>query len=230
MNKTPNIILQELKEKFDQNFDCWLKQDNVDIKRIFLLARAISVVGQILNERVSSKHHKRCCQIFDEIFSDIISATYLASCAIDKPANIVSRRVIELGVAVIYLWDMPHIFYSWVYNDHDLSFSEMITHINSNGYRLHVEDETGNHLEGELLNSTKFKKYYAELSDIVHGKINSFESNLPNRFIFCEKDWAIFSGKINDILDELLKAYLKRFDISKELINRLPAITKIKEV
>ena len=99
MNKTPYEILQELKDKFDQNFNSWAKQEDVEINQTFLFARAIYDVGQILNEQVSSKHHKRCCQIFDEVFSDIISASYLASCAIDKPANIVLRKVIELGRA-----------------------------------------------------------------------------------------------------------------------------------
>lgn len=170
---------------------------------------------------------KDAVKSFDEVFSDIVSATYLASCAIDKPANIVLRRVIELGVAIIYLWDMPHISYSWEYNDYDLSFSEMITHLNSNGYKLFIEDETGNKFEGELINSAKLKKYYGELSDIVHGKINSFESNLPNRFTFCEKDWSTFLEIINEILHELLKAYLKKFSVRQELDKRIPAIKSI---
>lgn len=227
MNKTPQEILKELKDKFDQNFDCWSKIEHLELNKTFLLARAISEIGQILNEQVSSKHHKRCCQIFDEVFSDIISATYLASCAIDKPANIVLRRVIELGVAVIYLWDMPHVSYSWEFKNHDLSFSEMITHINSDGYKLFVADETGSHLEGELISSTKIKNYYGELSDIVHGKKITFESTLANRFTFCEDDWTNFSVKINDILQELLDAYFKKFYIRKELIKRLPALNKI---
>ncbi len=222
MNKNPDEILNELKNKFDLNYAKWLKLDHQDVYKTFLCARSISEIGQILKERSTSKHQKRCCEIFDEVFSDVVSATYLATCALDKPANIVLRRVIELGVASIYLWDMPHVTYSWEFNDQDLNFNEMIDHINADGYKRYVSNEVDEIIEGDLIDSNPLKKYYGELSDIVHGKITSFESNLPNRFTFSKTDWDSFISKINKILKILVDAYLKRFGIKDELSKRIP--------
>jgi hypothetical protein len=222
MNKNPIEILNELKEKFNLNYQNWSKMDQNDITKTFMLARAIFEIGQILKEKASSKHHENCCQIFDEVFADIISATYLATCAIDKPASIVLRRILELGVASIYLWDMPHISYSWIHKGHNLSFSDMIDHINSSGYILFVENETGKKINGEIIAAKKLKHSYGELSDIAHGKITSFESNIPNRFTFCEEDWKNFINHTNEILKTLLDALLNRFNIQSELTKKLP--------
>ena len=227
MNKSPIEILNELKDKFDLNFNSWSKIDGNELHKTFVLARAIFEIGQILKEKASSKHHEKCCQICDEVFADIISATYLATCAIDKPASIILRRVLELGVASIYLWDMPHISYAWELKDHNLSFSEMITHLNSDGYKLFVSEETGKKVDGEIIDSKKLKASYGELSDIAHGKMNSFESNLPNRFTFCEKDWLNFTNKTNEILQSLVNAFLKRFNIRSDLVKKLPTLNKI---
>lgn len=174
MNKRPEEILDELKMKFDHNFAEWSKLDQEELSKIFLYARSIATIGQILKDDTRTKHQKRCCEIFDEIFSDIISATYLASCAIDKPANIVLRRVLELGIASIYLWDMPHVMYSWELGDQDLSFAEMIKHLDSYGYKQYVSEEIGKPIDSDFLRIKPLKKYYGELSDVAHGKITSF--------------------------------------------------------
>ena len=224
MNKSPEKILEELNKKFNSNFSECIGDNQEKLSQLFLNARAVSETGQILRSMSPLKYQEKCCLIFDEIFSDIVLSIYLASCAIDQPANIVLRRVLELGVAVIYLWDMPHIYYLWEQNDHDLSFTEMITHVNSEGYRSYVESENAEGFEGELIESDIAKKLYGELSDIAHGKISSFESGLENSFSFRCDDWRAFVVKAEQLSSLLLDGYLKRFNIKSVLYKRLPAL------
>ena len=226
MNKTPKEILEELSLKFNKNMASWAKSDHQSLSRTFLFARAITEIGQVLKKPNLPKHQQRCCAIFDEIFSDTISAVYLATCAIDKPANIVMRRVLELGIAALYLWDMPHVMYAWEYHGQDLSFTEMINHINSAGYRQYVSEELGKTVENDIVESTILKDHYGRLSDVVHGRISSFESNLPERFTFNENDWKSFVAMANEILEALLKSYFNRFKVSAEIFKKIPGLNK----
>jgi hypothetical protein len=139
MNKSPKEIMRELRDKFNGNFDEWLSLESDNLQLSFAYLQIISTIGQTLKERSTMKHHNVCCLIFDELFADTVSSFYLASCAIDKPALVILRRVLELGLAAVYLWDMPHMANAWRKYDQDLSFSEMLKHVNSEGYRSFVE-------------------------------------------------------------------------------------------
>ncbi|MGA3051616.1 MAG: hypothetical protein ABSE00_06840 [Chitinispirillaceae bacterium] len=227
MKKTPEEILDELSQKFDKNRKSWSTLNHQDLSKLFLLAMAIAEIGQVLQQSAIPQHQKRCCVIFDEIFSDIITATFLATCAIDKPANIILRRVMELGIAVIYLWDMPHIMCSWEDLDHDLSFSEMVNHVNSDGYKKYVSESLDRPIEEYIANPIILKSYYGKLSDIVHGKITSFESDLPNRFTFIKDDWSYFVINALSIVKTLVDAYFKRFSVKDKIIEILPALKRL---
>lgn len=135
--------------------------------------------------------------------------------------------MLELGVAVIYLWDMPHISYSWVFNNHDLSFSEMIKHINSGGYKLYVSEENNiSQIEGELIPASTLQKYYGDFSDIVHGSFSTFESEIECRFSYDKSDWNAFVISAEDISQILLDAYILRFNVKAELRANMPALKK----
>ena len=224
MNKSPENILQEINVKFDSNFKECLKNNKEDLSRLFLYLRGIAETGEILKSKGQLKHHEKCCLILDEVFSDIVTAIYLASVAIDQPANIVMRRALELGISTIYLWDMPHALYSWESHGLNLSFNEMVTHINSAGYKSYVENEIGSKLEEELIPTKFVGAYYSEFSDIVHGKLTSFESNLSKRFSFCYEDWSKFVSKCEEVSGLLLTCYIKRFQIKVDLLERIPAL------
>ena len=224
MNKTPHEIITELTEKFKGNIGDWEKVDHSLLENSFLLARGIAEVGQIINNLTKSRYRLRCCQIYDEIFSDSISAFYLSACALENAAKIVMRRVVEMGAAALYLWDMPHIFYAWEVYDHDLSFTEMITHVNSPGYLKHIEEETGIAVKTELLNTKKLQNWYGNLSDVVHGKISYFESNLPQMYTFDKTKWLAFTEMSNEILRIYLDAYCTRYNIKAEIHRKLPAL------
>jgi len=226
MNKNPVEIIDDLNNKFLSNIVEWKSIDHSLVTKSFLLARAISEIGQILSLSSLSKHRLNCCGIFDEIFSDTISAVYLATCSIDNPAKIVLRRVVEMGVSAMYLWDMPHTYYGWELLGEDLSFSEMIAHLNSAGYRQYVAVETGKQIENEII-LVKIKDHYGTLSDVVHGRITFFTSKLPDRFTFNAIKWNTFIEMTNDILLILFNAYCVRFNIKDKVIKNIPALTKI---
>ena len=230
INKNPEKLINELRVKFNSNFDDWSKVNHDELVNIFLLTRVISETGLILKQRAISKHHKKCCLIFDEIFSDVITAIYLASCSLDKPASIVLRRVIELGVTSIYLWDMPNVSYSWELYNQNLSFTDMLNHINSDGYLSYVSEEIGQVVNGELISTTILKRIYKELSDIVHGKITTFETSLEKCFSFSEEDWRTISTQTYEILTTLVNAYIMRFNLKKELKKKIPAFANLSKV
>jgi hypothetical protein len=222
MNKNPKDIIIELDQKFRMNFECWTALSDSKLDKVFVGLRCIGAIGELLEPHKSAKHHDICCKLYDEIFSDGVSAIYLASIAMDKPANIVLRRIIELGVAAVYLWDMPHVAYSWNSNECDLSFSEMLKHVNSEGYRTFISNENSTSIDTEIFDSSSCQKIYGSLSDIVHGKITTFESSLPDRFVFSNDDWHSFIDLLEDVLDILIKAYLMRYLISNDLFSRIP--------
>ena len=227
MNKEPRQVVVELNEKFNGNFEQWKALRDHDLENTFIGLRCIALIGEILSDRKFSKHHEICCKIYDEIFSDGVAAIYLASNAMDKPANIVLRRVLELGLAALYLWDMPHMAFSWDEHDQDLSFSEMLKHVNSKGYISYINKENGSEIDGELVLSSRAQKIYGSLSDIVHGKITTFESSISDRFKFVESDWEQFVELIEEVATMLLNAYLLRFDLECEVLARLPQARRV---
>ena len=226
MNKAPKMIMDELHTKFANNFTEWKKLDNDRLERIFISLHCVAATGEVLGKRTHSKHHDICCQIYDEIFSDGVSAIYLASNAMNKPANIVLRRILELGVAALYLWDMPHIAHSWSIYDQDLSFSEMLNHINSKGYIAYLKSENSKFTDEELLPIARLQSIYGDLSDVVHGKITTFESSMPDRFKFVEKEWNDFIDLIDEVFNLLVKAFIARHNITNEIITHVPQAKK----
>lgn len=222
MNKDPKEIMNELHLKFDSNFKEWNGVEGDKLDTSFLGLHCIAAIGEILRERKTSKHHEICCMVYDEIFSDGVSAIYLASNAIDKPASVVLRRVLELGIAAIYLWDMPHMAFSWNNHDQDLSFSEMLNHINSKGYISYINKENDTQILAEIISTNRAQAIYGSLSDVVHGKITTFESSMPDRFKFVSEEWDDFITLADEVIVMLVRAFILRFNISSELNVKVP--------
>ena len=223
MNKTPSEIIDELNKKFADNFTKWKELPDPSLDRIFVGLYCVSAVGEILSTKRTSSHHDICCKIFDEIFADGASSVYLATIAMDKPASIILRRILELGIAAVYLWDMPHNAHAWKEHDGDLSFSEMISHLNSKGYLTYVNLETNTSMPIlELVSATEAQKLYGSLSDIVHGKITTFETTIPERFSFNEKEWKEFVSIAGQVIFLLLNLFALRFSIKNEIILKVP--------
>lgn len=229
MNKSPKEIMVELREKFNSNFDLWYTLENGNLQQVFIYLQVLPTIGHALKDHSTLKHHNECCLIFDELFADTVSALYLASCAIDKPALVILRRVLELGLAAVYLWDMPHMAYAWRKNDQDLSFAEMLKHVNSEGYRTYISNETGTRIDKDLFPTDKCHKIYGDLSDIVHGKMCSFESSLPDKFSFVEKEWLDFVRLSEVVLKILIDGYVIRYSLKRILIKKCPQAKNVLE-
>jgi hypothetical protein len=226
LNKNNQQIMIELNDLFKNNFSEWNELNEHKLDKVIMGLRCIAIIGEALSKRDDLKHHIICCKIYDEIFSDGVSGLYLAAIAMDKPANIVLRRIVELGVAAVYLWDMPHMAYSWNEFDHDLSFSEMLKHVNSKGYIAYVEACNSSEIPKEIYPSSRLQRIYGLLSDVVHGKITTFESSMPNRFKFIESEWLDFVNLAEEIVCILVKAFLVRFELAEEVFIELPLAKK----
>ncbi|MFO3907125.1 hypothetical protein [Enterobacter sp. 186315] len=218
MNKSPEEIVCLLKDRFDSNFVEWEKSNNKNLNTLMDSIFTINAIGAALSSRKVLVHHHICLKIFDEIIADISSCIFLSACAIDKPAHIILRRVLELGVASVYLWDMPHAVYGWQEHDQDLSYTEMLKHIASESYITYVQRQNELIDKPCLINYAFCQKVYGNLSDIVHGKINSFETDLPNRFSYDEIDWLGFINLAEKVLEIIINANISRHNLKSEIL------------
>ncbi len=211
-----------LSSKFNDNFSQWQDVEDKKIENIVNAIFTLNTVASLLEKKKIQIHHDTCLRIYQEIIADTTSSVYLATCAIDKPAHIILRRVLELGIAAVYLWDMPHISYEWQNHDHDLSFSDMLKHLNSSGFKDYVKQQSNENMIDEIINVKECQKIYGELSDIVHGKITSFESDLPNRFSFDENDWASYTELAERVLKIIIRASVSRHSIQSDVLEIFP--------
>jgi len=227
MNKSPTEIMTLLSEKFNSNFREWQGIKDNKLDKVIFSIFTLNTIAEILNKKKKSVHHDVCIKIFNEIIADTSSSLYLSACAIDKPAKIVLRRVLELGVASIYLWDMPHIVYSWKNHDEDLSFSDMLKHITNQGYiDYFTENEK---IDGKVcvIDTKKAQRIYGELSDVVHGKITSFETDLPNKFTFEREDWERFIELVEVVLGMVINSNIVRHGLKKEVLSSFPKSSEV---
>lgn len=226
--KTSQSILEELNLKFTQNISLSVEQEINNLTRVELKARKIAILGQIINEFTDlTITQKEIIPIFDEIFSDTITSIYLASCSLDKPAQIVLRRVLELGIALIYLWDLPSMFWEWKCHDGDLNYNDMIAYLTSNGYKTYIENLNLSFKGEAVFNSSSARKLYRCLSNTTHGKISTFESNLPSRFLHNIDDWKSHIELVENVVDLLFELWNKRFyNFIPEMERRTPSSKK----
>ena len=228
MIEKPNKILLELESKFRSNLEHSLCQNEECLDRLFIKARALSEIGFILKEKDGlRKDQIETIKIFDEIFADIITSIYFAGSALDKPAQMVLRRALEMGVAIVFLWDLPHILYAWKNHDNDLNFNDMLKHLTDNGYLSYISDHNCLNETSKIVNVEELQKIYRKLSNTIHGKISTFETNLNDRFEHNDSDWSDHLSLVEKVLDEIISVLLKRFDVKSNLNEKIPAFGKL---
>ena len=228
MIEKPEKLLLELESKFKGNLEQSLSQNKDCLDRLFIKSRAISEIGVILKEIDDIRNYQvEILKIFDEIFADIITSIYFAGSALDKPAQMVLRKVLEMSVAIIFLWDLPHVFYAWEKHDQDLNFNEMIKHLTDKGYISYLNDSISLNDTSQFLKVEELQKIYRKLSNTIHGKISTFETSLNDRFQHNDSDWSDHLSLVETVLDEIISVLLKRFDVSSNLSKRIPAFGKI---
>jgi len=221
-------VFKELHSRFSENLQLAFQASNETLCTVELKARALDVIGRILSQtKTITPTQTEILLIFNELFADVISSLYLAACALDKPAQIVLRRVLELGVAIVYLWDLPHKFWGWKNHDQDLNFSEMIDHLNSPQYISFVKSINSAFNGSAILKAPDAKSIYGSLSDTVHGKISTFESVLPNRFKYTDEDWQTSLSLVHAVEDILLQLFQNRFeDVHINIHEQFPQIAR----
>jgi len=229
-NNSQNIIiLKKMESKLSANLkQCLEKEDLENFNDVEVKARAFAVLGQILNESEGlSPHQKEIIPTFDEIFSDIIISLYFAACSLDNPAQIILRRVLELGVAIVYLWDYPIAFWGWKNHDKDLKFNEMIEYLASDTYKTFIQSINQNHNNEYGLLIQDARNSYRRFSNTLHGKIVTFESTLTDRFTYNSEDWHSYISLVKKVQEVLLNMYGTRFyECFTELYQRLPSLSR----
>jgi len=220
--------LFELENKFRDNLDKFIKQGDDAYKEIDLKARAIAAVGQVASRDDGLQPHQtETALVFAEVFSDMVLSIYFTACALDKPAQSVLRRSLELGIAIVYIWDLPHVFWGWKTHDYDLNFNEMIEHLSKDSYKSFLASLDIQYTGG-LFDYNEARRLYRVLSNTVHGKIATHESSIPDRFSHNTQDCRANLDLILRVQGVLLRLYENRFpDYFLEMSKIIPAINTI---
>lgn len=191
-----------------------------------LQARAIPVVAKILVRDLGLTGWQResLC-MFDEVFADVICSIYLSGCGLDKPAQMVLRRALKLGVATVYVWNLPHVFWAWKNHDKDLAFNEMLEHLSTQGFNSFVHSENPHYKGAGVVDAALARKLYRTLSNIVHGKMTTFESVLPDKFQHNDDDWRSHLQKVCEVEALLMALWKNRFwCIFEHLFDEFPQL------
>jgi hypothetical protein len=221
-------IFRALAGKFATNLEASLTatEGRLALSNVELKARAFTVVASILRGTQNlSETQQRLLDVFDELFSDTICSIFLAASALDKPAQMVLRRVLELGVGVVYLWDLPHRFWGWRTLDQDLSYAEMLEHLNSPAYKAYLFPSQTTISVPDLVDLAVGRSLYRVLSNTVHAKMVSFETSLADRFTYTSTDWLDHLNLVCKVEDLLLSLWKARFPgLTSSLYSVMPQL------
>ena len=192
------------------------------------------VFGEILKRETDSNSvQKEILKFFPEIFKDLTLSAHFLYCSTNNVSQIILRRILEIGISVIYLWDQPYIYLKWKKLDEhiaDLSFKEMIDHLNDVGYVEFVNIENSSEIN-HLVLKDEVNSIYRELSNVIHGKELSFESISSESFELNEMDLSKNLDLIIRVENILLKIYCTRFTkINSLFFDEFTPITKFKNV
>lgn len=178
-------LLCALHAKFGQNTEAMEDEAWALLDRIDLNSRIISEIRAALSREYCDTEWqtKLCTELLEEVFSDFSLAMYLSTIGLIVQARMSVRRAFELGLATVYMWDLPHEYWGWRRGDEDLSFSVMVAHLNSGGYFEYLKHLRGVESVSPICDQTKFQNIYRELSNTVHGKISGLPPLSPERFL-----------------------------------------------
>ena len=190
-------LLNALHEKFGGN----LRALSSDIVKVLDSTdtdlRALAGLADVLGADLSGSdlHRKGGASLLREAFSDLSQAMYLQCVGLVVPGRMSTRRAFELGIASLYVWDLPHTYWGWMKCDTDFSFSEMTAHLFSESYIELLRSQQGDSASAPL-SPKECQKIYRHLSNTVHGKHSGLPMLSPTRFN-AEKTKTI--QELNDI-------------------------------
>lgn len=212
-------LLQALHSKFSVNFA--ESQTSLALaEHVEHQARMLSLATEQLRaEAGESVHQAALATYLDEIFGDCMCALYLASCGLCVPAQMLLRRALELGLAVVAYWDAPVDFWKWREHDGDIRFTELCSYLESAAYKTFLKHQflgVTADLSDLLLELTPL---YRDLSNVVHPNPKNFTTKPGGGYLFRKDDFTKtvqLSEKVYGILTKLM---IKRFP---KLIIKLP--------
>jgi hypothetical protein len=215
-------LLQDLHAKFAGNIKI-LPQETIEIlEDIDTRCRIIdSVRAELVQSHSNNDPHRvGCAELVGEVFADLAQAMYLISAGLIVPGRMVTRRAFELGIASVYMWDMPHEYWGWAKCDEDLSFTKMVSHLSSSGYKVHLSTLQGKNPPDGVCESASFQKIYRSLSNTVHGKAESLPPLSPERFSAAKNGLNEHLKLISEVQDALSELWCGRFVGLKEHIKK----------
>ncbi|WP_156465772.1 hypothetical protein [Methylobacterium sp. Leaf106] len=204
-------LLKALHEKFGRNLRSLNTEvvevlDNIDTD-LRLLARLAEFLEIDINS--GDLHRQGGASLLREAFSDLSQAMYLQCIGLVVPGRMSTRRAFELGIASVYIWDLPHAYWGWIKCDADFSFSEMIAHLSSEPYMELLRSQQGASAAAPL-SIKECQKLYRQLSNTVHGKHSDLPMLSPARFD-AEKTKTIKElGDIQTVLKMITAAWSSR--------------------
>lgn len=216
-----NELLCMLHAKFALNVQSIGEEASSLLDIIDLNSRIISEVRSILiSDYCNSEEQERICkEILEEVFADFSLAMYLCAIGLIVPARMSARRAFELGLAAVYMWDLPHEYWGWRQRDQDLSFSAMLTHLNSISYLEYIAHLQNAKSVPSICNQKEFQDIYRELSNTVHGKISELPPLSPERFSPDRNGTERHLKQIADVQNAVINLLFARFQELEPQIN-----------
>jgi len=225
----PSDVLRKLHEKFSTNFDQAIVACVQELERVDIKVRAIAECGSELAKLPNlAPSQVQLSGAAEEVFADLVTSIYLASIGLDRAAQMVLRRGFELGLAIVYLWDLPHLFWGWKQRDYDLNFSEMLEHLDSPNYRTFLEKTAGVSADAFLIDKASARRVYRTTSNTIHGKITTHKVLAADGFIHSPEQCNSHLRMIDEVATLLLDLWFKRFpDLERAVRAALPCYDRV---
>jgi hypothetical protein len=213
-------LLTTLHSKFAANLNGLDREVIALLEVIDLKSRAIDGASAELQRTHlgADKHKLECASLIDEVFADFSQAMYLLAIGLIVPARMLVRRAFELGLAIVYMWDLPHEYWGWVKHDEDLSFSKMADHLCSPGYLTLISNVQNQTPPDWPCTSKKLQTLYRTFSDTVHGRADGLPPLSPERYASNIKNVGDDLKLFAEIQQLILTVWCARFREIKDLL------------
>jgi hypothetical protein len=215
-------LLTALHSKFATNLNDLDREVIALLEIIDLNSRAIDGAAGELQRRHSAddKHKLQCTQLIEEIFADLSQAMYLLAIGLVVPARMLARRAFELGLAIVYMWDLPHEYWGWAKHDEDLSFSKMVNHLCSPRYLTLISSIQNKTPPDWPCTSVALQALYRRLSNTVHGKVEGLPPLSPERYSPNIKNVGEHLKLLAELQRTILDIWCARFNDLKEHLSK----------
>jgi hypothetical protein len=225
----PAEILEKLNAKFSCNLELALAQQPTRLIDLEIRTRVLGEFGPLLREtECKTLTQDQLASLPEEVFADVVTSLYLGAIGLVKPAEMSLRRAVELGLALVYLWDLPHAFWGWKECDMDLSFSLMVEHLDSPSYRSFLASTIGLSVNIPLFNSRQLREIYRWASNTTHGKISTHKVLIGDGFSHVPAEWSDCLKLLNSAVAEVLNLWFNRYpNVAKKAREIVPAYNRI---